>query len=77
MLTRSKWLAGLAASALAVSLAPVIGLSTASAAERPDSLGKDFWVAFLRTIWSTQSCPCSSADQRPPAGRCPYRDWLL
>ncbi|MCB0904945.1 MAG: Ig-like domain-containing protein [Actinobacteria bacterium] len=46
MLTRSKWLAGLAASALAVSLAPVIGLSTASAAERPDSLGKDFWVAF-------------------------------
>ena len=44
MLTRSKWLAGLAASALAVSLAPVIGLSTASAAERPDSLGKEFRI---------------------------------
>ena len=53
MFTKSKWLAGLAATALAVSLSPLIGVSSAGAAERPDSLGKDFWVAFTQNYSGT------------------------
>jgi len=51
--SRSKWLAGLAAAALTVSLSPLIGVSSASAAERPDSLGKEFWLAFTQNYSGT------------------------
>lgn len=46
MFAKPKWVAGLAAAALAVSLSPLLAVSPANAAERPDSLGKDFWLAF-------------------------------
>jgi len=53
MSKKPRWLAGLAAAALAVSMS-VVGASTpASAAERPDSLGKDFWVAFTQNYNGT------------------------
>lgn len=52
MSTKPRWLAGLAAVALAISLSPLMGAAPANAAERPDSLGKDFWVAFPENLGS-------------------------
>ncbi|MBK9434561.1 MAG: hypothetical protein V9G09_06585 [Candidatus Nanopelagicales bacterium] len=53
MFAKPRWLAGLAATALAVSLSPLLAASPATAAERPDSLGKDFWLTFPRNHFGT------------------------
>lgn len=57
MIKKTRWLAGISAVALAASLA-VTG-PPAVAAERPDSLGKDYWVAFLQNYNGDQSTQLS------------------
>ncbi len=49
---RSRWLASLAATAIAISMTVLTATAPASAAERPDSLGKDFWVTFTQNLGS-------------------------
>ena len=46
MRRNSRWLAGLAAIIIAVAMSLVGGAPANAGKERPDSLGKDFWVAF-------------------------------
>lgn len=48
----SRWLAGIASTALGLGLV-VAGGGPASAAERPDSLGKEFWVGFTQNYFGT------------------------
>lgn len=43
---RSRWLAALVAVAFAIPISLFSSTAPASAAERPDSLGKEFWLAF-------------------------------
>ncbi len=43
---KPRWVASLAAMAVAAGLTVLGATAPASAAERPDSLGKDFWVTF-------------------------------
>lgn len=45
-MNRPRWVASLTAIAVAATMCVLGSLSPASAAERPDSQGKDFWVAF-------------------------------
>ncbi len=51
MRRNSRWLAGLAAIIIAVAMSLVGGAPANAGKERPDSLGKEFWVAFPKNFW--------------------------
>ncbi len=48
MRNKSRWLAGFTAISLAIGMSLFGGVPAPAAQERPDSLGKDFWVTFTR-----------------------------
>ena len=49
----SRIVASLASLALALALLTVGAATSANAAERPDSLGKDFWLTFTKNYAQT------------------------
>jgi len=53
-MTRPRWVASLAAMAVAAAMCVLGTAGPANAVERPDSLGKDFWVAFSANLGSPQ-----------------------
>ena len=64
--TRSRWLAG--AAAISLTLATLIGGSPATAAERPDSLGKDFWITFPQNYVQTPQLTLFISSPSPTSG---------
>lgn len=63
---RSRWLAG--AAAISLTFATLIGGSPATAAERPDSLGRDFWITFPQNYRETPQLSLFISSPTPTSG---------
>lgn len=68
MRRKPRWLAGLAAISLVIGMSLLGGAPATAAEDRPDSLGKDFWVTFLRNYYENTELSLFISAPSPTSG---------